>query len=68
MLWRSPAPVRHPPGFIEPCLPTLGHTVPSSLADFLANMTANRGAYGDCCPPCALIRLRKVIGAGHIYL
>ena len=29
MLWRSPAPTRHPPGFIEPCLPTLGHTVPS---------------------------------------
>ena len=29
MLWRSPAPVRHPPGFIEPCLPTLGHAVPS---------------------------------------
>jgi bifunctional non-homologous end joining protein LigD len=29
MLWRSPAPVRHPPGFIEPCLPTLGQTVPS---------------------------------------
>ena len=28
MLWRSPAPVRHPPGFIEPCLPTLGHAVP----------------------------------------
>src|SRR4029077_19384039 len=25
----SPAPVHHPPGFIEPCLPTLGHTVPS---------------------------------------
>ena len=29
MLWRSPAPVRHPPGFVEPCLPTLGHAVPS---------------------------------------
>ena len=29
MLWRSPAPVRHPAGFIEPCLPTLGQTVPS---------------------------------------
>jgi bifunctional non-homologous end joining protein LigD len=29
MLWRSPAPVRHPEGFIEPCLPTLGHAVPS---------------------------------------
>jgi bifunctional non-homologous end joining protein LigD len=29
MRWRSPAPVRHPPGFIEPCLPTLGHTVPT---------------------------------------
>jgi ATP-dependent DNA ligase len=29
MLWRSPAPVRHPAGFIEPCLPTLGHTVPT---------------------------------------
>jgi bifunctional non-homologous end joining protein LigD len=22
MLWRSPSPTRHPPGFIEPCLPT----------------------------------------------
>ena len=29
MLWRSPFPARHPPGFIEPCLPTLGHAVPS---------------------------------------
>jgi bifunctional non-homologous end joining protein LigD len=29
MLWRSLFPVRHPAGFIEPCLPTLGHTVPS---------------------------------------
>jgi bifunctional non-homologous end joining protein LigD len=28
MLWRSPSPARHPAGFIEPCLPTLGHTVP----------------------------------------
>ena len=29
MLWRSTAPARRPPGFIEPCLPTLGRTVPS---------------------------------------
>ena len=29
MLWRSTAPVRHPPGFIAPCLPTNGHTVPT---------------------------------------
>ena len=29
MLWRSTAPVRHPPGFIEPCLPTNGHAVPT---------------------------------------
>ena len=29
MLWRSPSPRRHPPGFIEPCLPTLGHTPPA---------------------------------------
>ena len=29
MLWRSTAPVRHPPGFIEPCLPTNAHAVPS---------------------------------------
>jgi bifunctional non-homologous end joining protein LigD len=29
MVWRSSSPVRRPPGFIEPCLPTLGHTVPS---------------------------------------
>jgi bifunctional non-homologous end joining protein LigD len=29
MLWRSPSPARHPPGFVEPCLPTLGHAVPS---------------------------------------
>ncbi len=27
MLWRSPSsPARRPPGFIEPCLPSLGHT------------------------------------------
>jgi bifunctional non-homologous end joining protein LigD len=29
MLWRSTAPVRHPPGFIAPCLPTDGHAVPT---------------------------------------
>jgi bifunctional non-homologous end joining protein LigD len=29
MLWRSVSPARHPPGFIEPCLPTAGDTVPS---------------------------------------
>jgi ATP-dependent DNA ligase len=29
MLWRSPSPARRPPGFIEPCLPTLSHAVPS---------------------------------------
>ena len=29
MLWRSSAPARHPPGFIEPCLPTLADAAPS---------------------------------------
>jgi bifunctional non-homologous end joining protein LigD len=29
MLWRNSSPARHPPGFIEPCLPTLGHAVPT---------------------------------------
>jgi ATP-dependent DNA ligase len=29
MLWLSSAPARHPEGFIEPCLPTLGSAVPS---------------------------------------
>jgi bifunctional non-homologous end joining protein LigD len=29
MLWRSSAPSRRPPGFIEPCLPTLAATVPA---------------------------------------
>ena len=29
MLWRSSAPVRHPPGFIAPCLPTNGRAVPT---------------------------------------
>jgi bifunctional non-homologous end joining protein LigD len=29
MLWRSTTPARRPPGFVEPCLPTLSHTVPS---------------------------------------
>jgi bifunctional non-homologous end joining protein LigD len=28
MLWRSSAPALRPPGFIEPCLPTLGSAVP----------------------------------------
>src|SRR6516225_6201460 len=28
MLWRSTPPARRPPGFIEPCLPTLVGTVP----------------------------------------
>jgi hypothetical protein len=31
MHWRSsPSPARRPPGFIEPCLPTLAHAVPTS--------------------------------------
>ena len=29
MLWRSSVPARRPPGFIEPCLPTLADTAPS---------------------------------------
>jgi ATP-dependent DNA ligase len=29
MLWRSSSSARHPPGFVEPCLPTLGHIVPT---------------------------------------
>ena len=29
MLWHSSTPVRHPPGFIAPCLPTNAHAVPS---------------------------------------
>jgi len=29
MLWRSTAPARRPPGFIEPCLPTLADAAPS---------------------------------------
>src|SRR5262249_20654970 len=32
LLWRSTSPARRPPGFIEPCLPTLGHAVPSGPA------------------------------------
>ena len=28
MLWRSPSPTGHPPGFIEPCLPTPADLVP----------------------------------------
>jgi bifunctional non-homologous end joining protein LigD len=29
MLWRSTSGTRHPPGFIEPCLPTLGSAAPT---------------------------------------
>jgi bifunctional non-homologous end joining protein LigD len=29
MRWRSSKPVHRPPGFVEPCLPTLGSAVPS---------------------------------------
>jgi bifunctional non-homologous end joining protein LigD len=29
VLWRSAPPARRPPGFIEPCLPTLADTVPT---------------------------------------
>jgi bifunctional non-homologous end joining protein LigD len=29
MLWRSSTPARHPPGFVEPCLPTVADSVPS---------------------------------------
>jgi bifunctional non-homologous end joining protein LigD len=27
--WGFPTPIRHPPGFIEPCLPTNGRAVPT---------------------------------------
>jgi ATP dependent DNA ligase domain len=29
MHWQNPGPVRRPPGFIEPCLPTNSHVVPT---------------------------------------
>ena len=29
MRWRAVSPFRHPPGFIEPCLPTLARSAPS---------------------------------------
>jgi bifunctional non-homologous end joining protein LigD len=29
MHWRNPGPIRHPSGFVEPCLPTNGCEVPS---------------------------------------
>ena len=29
MRWHNAAPVRHPPGFVAPCLPTNGRTVPT---------------------------------------
>jgi bifunctional non-homologous end joining protein LigD len=29
MHWHNPGPVRRPPGFIEPCLPTISRTVPT---------------------------------------
>jgi bifunctional non-homologous end joining protein LigD len=29
MRWHSPTPLRHPIGFVEPCLPTNGHAVPN---------------------------------------
>jgi ATP-dependent DNA ligase len=29
MKWGKPVPIRRPPGFIEPCLPTLWHKPPS---------------------------------------
>ena len=31
VLWRSPAPVPHPAGFIEPCLPTNAQAVPTEM-------------------------------------
>jgi bifunctional non-homologous end joining protein LigD len=31
MLWRSRSPSLHPPGFIEPCLPTLADAVPDGV-------------------------------------
>jgi bifunctional non-homologous end joining protein LigD len=31
MHWHNPGPVRRPPGFVEPCLPTSGRTVPTGL-------------------------------------
>ena len=41
MLWRSTSPARRPPGFIEPCLPTVADTVRKApagirLSDHLA--------------------------------
>jgi hypothetical protein len=29
MYWHNPAPVRHPLGFVGPCLPTISRTVPT---------------------------------------
>jgi bifunctional non-homologous end joining protein LigD len=29
MHWQNPGPIRRPPGFIEPCLPTNAHAVPT---------------------------------------
>ena len=29
VLWRSTSPARRPPGFIQPCVPTLGHAMPA---------------------------------------
>ena len=31
MLWRSISPARRPPGFVQPCLPTLADSAPSGL-------------------------------------
>jgi len=28
MRWHNPGPVRRPPGFVEPCLPSVAYTVP----------------------------------------
>jgi bifunctional non-homologous end joining protein LigD len=28
MRWHTPSPVRRPPGFVEPCLPTIAYTAP----------------------------------------
>ena len=52
MLWRSSAPAR---GFIEPCLPTLGHTVPSGPQRVTRSNTTATGlcAVETAMHPCA---------------
>ncbi len=54
MHWHNPGPVRRPPGFIEPCLPTNATTVPTGCCEPMkSSMTASDSSAAGSWTACA---------------